>query len=89
MTPPKTTDSDYFKFEMPFVALDKALDTAGSGLNKFYLIKEQRCNCLEMDSTLVKEFSCKQIITFNDYSFESLNAGEEIEDNVCDLCLKW
>ena len=89
MTPPKTTDSDYFKFEMPFVVLDKLLHTAGAGLNKFDLIKEQRCNLLEIDSTIIKEFSRKQIIICNDYSFKSLNLGEEIDDNVCDLCLTW
>ena len=89
MTPPKTTDSDYFKFEMPFVVSDKSLHTAGAGLNKFDLIKEQRCTLLEIDDTIIKEFSRKQIIICNDYSFESLNPGEEIDDNVCDLCLKW
>jgi hypothetical protein len=35
MTHPKTTDSDYFKFEMPFVVSNKSLHTAGAGLNKF------------------------------------------------------
>jgi hypothetical protein len=62
MNPPKTTDSDYFKFEMPFVVSDKSLHTAGAGLNKFDLIKEQRCNILEIDNTIIKEFSHKQII---------------------------
>jgi hypothetical protein len=89
MTSPKTTDSDYFKFEMPFVVLDKSLHTAGAGLNKFDLIKEQRCTNLEIDDTIIKEFSREQIIICNDYSFESLNPGEEIDDNVCDICLKW
>ena len=70
MNPPKTTDSDYFKFEMPFVVSDKSLHTAGAGLNKFDLIKEQRCNLLEIDNTIIKEFSRKQIIICNDYSFK-------------------
>ena len=84
-----TTDSDCFKFEMPFFVLDKSLHTAGSELNEFDLIKEQRCTLLEIDNTIIKEFSREQIIICNDYSFESLNPGEEIDDNVCDLCLKW
>ena len=83
-----TTDSDCFKFEMPFFVLDKSLHTAGSELNEFDLIKE-RCTLLEIDNTIIKEFSREQIIICNDYSFESLNPGEEIDDNVCDLCLKW
>ena len=68
MTPPKTTDADHFKFEMPFVVSDKSLHTAGAGLNKFDLIKEQRCNLLEIDSKVIKEFSRKQNIICNDYS---------------------
>jgi len=89
MPPPTTTDSDCFKFEMPFVVSDKSLHTAGAGLNEFDLIKEHKCTLLEIDDTIIKEFSRKQIIICNDYSFESLNPGEEIDDNVCDLCLKW
>ncbi len=89
MTPPKTTDSDYFKFEMPFVVSDKSLHTARAGLNEFNLTMEQRCTLLEIDDTIIKDFSRKQIIICNDYSFKSLNPGEEIDDNVCDLCLKW
>ncbi len=61
MTPPKTADSDYFKFEMPFVVSDKSLYTAGAGLNEFDLIKEQRCTLLEIDDTIIKEFPRKQI----------------------------
>ncbi len=45
INPPETTDSDYFKFKMPFVVLIKSLHTAGAGLNEFDLIKEQRCTC--------------------------------------------
>ncbi len=89
MTPPKTTDSDYFKLEMPFVVSDKSLHTAGAGLNEFDLIKEQSCTLLEIDNTIIKEFSRQQVIICNDYSFESLNPGEDIDDNVCGPCLKW
>jgi len=89
MPPPKTTDSDCFKLEMPFVVSDKSLHTAGAGLNEFDLIKGQRCTLLEIDDTIIKEFSREQIIICNDFSFESLNPGKEIDDNVCDLCLKW
>ena len=76
---------------MPFHVSIKSLHTAGAGLNEFDLIKEQRCTPLEIDDTIIKEFSREQIIIIicNDYSFESLNPGEEIDDNVCDLCLKW
>jgi len=89
MPPPTTTDSDCFKFEMPFDVSDKTLHTAGAGWNEFELIKEKRCTLLEIDDTIIKEFSREQIIFCNDYSFESLNPGEDIDDNVCDLCLKW
>ena len=58
-------------------------------MNEFDLIKEQRCTLLEIVDTIIKEFSRKQIIICNEYSFELLNLGEEIDDNVCDLCLKW
>ena len=54
MPPPKTTDSDYFKFEMLFVVSDKSLHTAGAGLIEFDLIKEQRCTLLEIDDTISK-----------------------------------
>ena len=57
--------------------------------NEFDLIKEQRCTLLEIDETIIKEFSREPIIICNEDSFESLNPGEEIDDNVCDLCLKW
>ena len=89
MPSPPTTDSDCFNFEMPFVVSDKSLHTAGAGLNEFDLIKEKRYTLLEIDNTIIKEFSREQIIICNDYSFESLNPGEDIDDNVCDLCLKW
>ena len=46
MPPPTTTDSDCFKFEMPFVVSDKSLHTAGAGLNEFDLIKEHKCTSL-------------------------------------------
>ena len=75
-----TTDSDCFKFEMPFVVSDKSLHTAGAGLNEFDLIKEQRCTVLEIDDTIIKEFSREPIIICNEDSFESLNPGEEIDD---------
>lgn len=89
MPSPTTTVSDCFKFEMPFVVSDKSLHTAGAGLNEFDLIKEQRSTLLEIDETIIKEFSRERIIICNEDSFESLNPGEEIDDNVCDLCLKW
>ena len=73
---------------MPFFVSDKSLHTAGAGLNEFDLIKEQRCTLLEIDNTIIKEFSREQIIICYEYSFELLNLGEEIDDNVCDLCLK-
>jgi hypothetical protein len=81
-TLPKAMDSDHFK--MPFIVSDESLHTAGAGLNKFDLI-----NNAEIDAVIVKEFSREQILHFNDCSFESLRPGEEIEDSVCDLCLKW
>jgi len=54
MPPPKTTDSDYFKFEMPFVVSGKSLHTAGDGLNEFDLIKEKRYTLLEINDTIIK-----------------------------------
>jgi hypothetical protein len=36
----------------------------------------------------LKAFSREHIIICNDYSFESLNLGEEIDDNVCDNLLE-
>jgi hypothetical protein len=78
MPPPPSTDSDCFNFEMPFVVSDKSLHTAGAGLNEFDLIKEQRCTLLEIDDTIIKEFSREQIIICNDYSFELLNPGKKL-----------
>ena len=74
---------------MPFSVSDKSLHRAGAGLNEFDLIKEQRCTLLEIYDPIIKEFSREQIIICNDYSFELLNPGEELDDNVCDLCQKW
>jgi hypothetical protein len=83
----KAMDSDHFK--MPSIVLDESLHTAGVGLNEFDLINKHRYTLAEIDAVIVEEFSCEQILHFNDCSFESLRPGEKIEDSVCDLCLKW
>ncbi len=43
--------------------MTRRIFTAGSGLNEFDLIKEQRCTLLEIDDTIIKEFSREQIIS--------------------------
>jgi hypothetical protein len=86
-TLPNGADSDHFM--MPLIVSDKSLHAAGASLNEFDLIFGQRYALAVIDDAIIKEFSPDQILYFNDCLLETLKPGEEIDDNVCGLRLKW
>ncbi len=42
-----------------------------------------------MDATIHKDFYQEEAIVITRQSLESLLPGNEIDESVCDLCLKW
>jgi hypothetical protein len=44
---------------------------------------------LSMDAIIHKDFSQEEPIVITTQSFEFLLPGKEIDESVCDLCLKW
>ncbi len=78
---------DYFT--MPFVVLDKSLHTSGKGSKEYNLLDGGEAALLSMDATIHNVFSNEEPIVITSQSFESLLPGKEINESVCDLCLKW
>ncbi len=76
-------------FDMSFNALGKILHKAGDGLNEFGLIIKHSGSVTDLDNAIHEKFSHDMKLQFNDYSFESLIPGKDIEDNLCDLCINW
>jgi hypothetical protein len=74
---------------MPFNALGKTLHKAGDGLNEFDLIIKHSGSVTDLDDAIHEKFSHDIKLQSNDCSFELLIPGEDIEDNVCDLCINW
>jgi hypothetical protein len=78
---------DYFT--MPFVVSDKSLHTSGKGSKEFDLLDGGEAALLSMDATIHNVFSHEEPIVITSQLFESLLPGKEIDESVCDLCLKW
>ncbi len=78
---------DYFT--MPFVVLDKSLHTSGIGSKELNLLDGGEAALPSMDATIHNVFSHEEPIVIRSQSFESLLPGKEINQSVCDLCLKW
>ncbi len=79
---------DYFT--MPFIVSDKSLHTSGKGSKEFDLLDGGEAALPFMDATTHNVFSHEEpIVVITSQSFESLLPGKEIDESVCDLCLKW
>jgi hypothetical protein len=76
-------------FRMPFIDSDKSLHKSGEGLNEFDLILNKTKSYPDEDNALHEKFLKQKKLTFNCGSFQSLIPGQDIDDNVCDLCIDW
>ncbi len=78
---------DYFT--MPFVVFDKSLHTSGIGSREFDLLDGNKTALPSIDGIIHKVFSHEEPVVIMSQSFESLLLGNEIDESVCNLCLKW
>ncbi len=78
---------DYFT--MPFVVSDKSLNTSGIGSREFNLLDGNETALPSIEGIIHKVFSHEETGVIMSQSFESLLPGNEIDDSVCILCLKW
>jgi hypothetical protein len=76
-------------FDMLFNALGKTLHKAGDGLNEFDPIIKHSGSVTDLDDAIHEKFSHDMKLQFNDFSFDLLVPGKDIEDNVCHLCINW
>lgn len=76
-------------FSMPFISSDKTLHKSGDGLNEFDLFSNQTKSYQDLDNAIHEKYSNEMILNFNSGSFNSLIPGQDIDDNVCDLCIDW
>ena len=76
-------------FSMPFISSDKTLHKSGDGLNEFDLSIKQTKSFQDFDNAIHEKYSSQMILNFNGGSFQSLIPGQDIDDNVCDLCIDW
>lgn len=76
-------------FCMPFISSDKTLHKSGDGLNEFDLSSKQTKSYQDLDNAIHEKYSSQMILNFNGGSFQSLIPGQDIDDNVCDLCIDW
>lgn len=76
-------------FCMPFISSDKTLHKSGDGLNEFDLSSKQTKSYQDSDNAIHEKYSSQMILNFNGGSFQSLIPGQDIDDNVCDLCIDW
>ncbi len=78
---------DYFT--MPFIVSEKSLHTSGIGSREFNLLDGNETALPSIDGIIHKVFSHEEPVVTTSQSFESLLPGNEIDDSVCNLCLKW
>ena len=78
---------DYFT--MPFVVSDRPLHTSGKGSKEFNLLNRDEAALPSMDAMIHNVFSHEEPIVITSQLFESLLPGKEVDESVCDLCLKW
>jgi hypothetical protein len=74
---------------MPFVVSDKSLHTSGIGSREFDLLERNETALLSIDEIIHTGFSHEEPVVITSQSFKSLSPGNEIDDSVCNLCLKW
>jgi hypothetical protein len=85
------SETSYYEdyFTMPFVVSYKSIHTSGFGSKEFNLLDGNEIASLSMDAIIHQDFSQEEPIVITRQSFESLLPGKEIDESVCDLCLKW
>jgi hypothetical protein len=88
-TPQSETSSYEDYFTMSFVVSDKSIHTSDTRSKEFNLLDGNEIALLSMDAIIHKDFSQEEPIVITRQSFESLLPGKEIDESVCDLCLKW
>jgi hypothetical protein len=77
-------------FKMPFSVTDNSLFTSGSGLSFFDLNKNTTLlPTVNWDEVLYKAYAKGETLEFIPQYFSSLRPGEELHNNIIDLCLKW
>jgi hypothetical protein len=89
ITPQSKTSSYEDYFTMPFIVSDQSIHTSGVGSKEFNLLDGNEIALLSLDAIIHKDFSQEEPIVITRQSFESLLPGKEIDESVCDLCLKW
>ncbi len=55
--------------------------------HSMHLTIKHSVSVTDLDNAIHDKFSHDMKLQFNDWSFESLIPGKDIEDNVCDLCI--
>ena len=78
---------DYFT--MPFVVSDKSLHTSGNRSKEFDLLDGDEAALPSMDATIHNVSFHEEPIVITSQLLESLLPGKEIDESVCNLCLKW
>ncbi len=75
-------------FTMSFVVSDKSLHTSGIGSREFDLLEGNELPCRQL-MKFYTGFSHEEAVVITSQSFKSLSPGNEIDDSVCNQCLKW
>ncbi len=77
-------------FKMPFLVTDKSLFTSGSHLHYFDLNRNTSLlSMVNWDEVLYKAYAKEGTLKFCDTCFNTLTPGQELHNNIIDLCLKW
>jgi hypothetical protein len=86
----RSTEQTIKFFKMPFLVTDKSLFTSGSHLRYF---DPNRTNTLlsmaNWDEVLHKANAKEGTLELCDNCFRSFTPGQELHNNIIDLCLKW
>ncbi len=77
-------------FKMPFLVTNKSLFTSGSHLRYFDLnMTTTLLSMANWDEVLYKAYAKEGALELCDNCFRSLTPGQELHNNIIDLCLKW
>jgi hypothetical protein len=76
-------------FKMPFLVTDKSLFTSGSQLHYFDLNRTTTLlSMANWDEVLYKAYAKEGTLELCDNCFRTLTPGQELHNNIIDLCLK-
>ncbi len=77
-------------FKMPFLVTNKSLFTSGSHLRYFDLNRTTTLlSMANWDEVLYKAYAKEETLELCDNCFRLLTPGQELHNNIIDLCLKW